>query len=159
MDRLLHGLVVGVPRVSSLLDGWIQEAAGVDLAYGRRTIHLNSLVWRYGLFVAVRSGWILGDPNRNWRARQLPRRRTGYRWTPSWWTFSRPRYLESLLRGTCPCTALAHSDLDARTLLVHPQAGHIRPTIAGCASAGPNWSLVHRCSSVGPVDRATQSIS
>ena len=130
MDRLLHGLVVGVPRVSSLLDGWIQEAAGVDLAYGRRPIHLNCLVWRYWLFVAVRSGWLLGDPNRNWRARQLPGRGTRDRWTPSWWTFCRAGYLESLLRGSCPCTALDHSYLDAGSLLVHPQAGHIRSTLA-----------------------------
>ena len=29
-------------------------------------------------------------------------------------------------RGSCPCTALAHSYLDTCPLLVHPQAGHIR---------------------------------
>ena len=79
--------------------------------------------------------YITYEARNGWALRSMHRR-----WSAPWWSFSRAGNPESLLRGSCSRTALAHSYLDAFPLLVHPQAGHIRATVM---QAGAQYT-VHR---------------
>ena len=92
LDCFLHGPVLSLPRVPSISDRWVQEAARVDLAYWRGPV---------GLYDLLRRHWLVQP----------------YRMPPSW----RPTYVYSVSERFSWCTrriaSAGHPTLRPSTIL------------------------------------------